>query len=311
MALVIYPCRLIAGPPGLDPAAARRGRPGLLIGGEGLPPARLARVLRGLVIGAESRPRALARWLRGAVAPAAAVPGGGVLRLYGRVMPGRPWPGAASVRGVVRVPRLMLCDVGPARKILTVFISPDAVPYRARRVGLSAGSAGGVGRWRGKVGRRCAALAPVLFVRQWLAPVGLSDGLALPNAWAAYPLPAGAWIGYELAALALARGEVLSMDGEGGAWIAGRRVLRKEGEQRVFNSADMASRWRARMVSELAGVLVGRLCSPGAYLADWQTHGRERDRRAARRLLALAEKQADPGKRDAWREDAAWLIARI
>lgn len=310
MPLLVYPGRLIGGAPGLDPAAARRGRRGLAMLGLALAVG-AGRRGRGCLIwpGLASVPGRLALRLRGRVAPAAArhFPAGLVLPGARRV-PVRPWSGAVAHADLVRVAPLRLSDVGPARAVLALYVTPDAVPYLARPVGITAAR---MGRWRGPRVRVRAGFAPVLYLPQWTDPGGLSDGLALPAAWLAYPLPAGEWIGYALAALALARGESWQWDGEGGARVAGRRLMRREGWQRAFMNEATAARWRAQYTAELAGVLAGRLCSPGDDLAVWQEHGRERDRGAARRLLALAKKQQDPGKRDALRADAAWLIARI
>lgn len=310
MPLLAYPGRLIGGAPGLDPAAARRGRRGLAMLGLALAMGTARRGRRGLIWpGLASAPGQLARRLRGLAAPAAALHfAAGLVLPGGRLAPVRPRPGAVARADLIRTAPLRLSDVGPARAVLALYITPDAVPYLARPVGITAAR---VGRWRGPRVRVRPGFAPVLYLPQWTAPVGLSDGLALPAAWLAYPLPAGEWIGYALAALALARGEAWEWNGEGGARVAGRRLMRREGWQRVFQNEATSARWRAQYTAELAGVLAGRLCSPGDDLASWQEHGRERDRGAARRLLALAEKQRDPGKRDALREDAAWLIARI
>lgn len=307
MALLAYPGRALLA--GFKPAAGRRGRRGGAAGGR-LVPGRMRRTLRGVAMPEGIGPGRGLRSLGGGLVlaggrkPAA----GGLCLSVGRACAVRPAPGAVPVRGVVR-PLLRLVDVGAARRIESIYVTPEDLALRGRPVGV--GGRLVLARWSGPAGRPVGISGCVMWAAQWSGVVGLSAGLVLPAGWRAYPLPAGEWIGYALAALALARGEAWQWDGEGGARVAGRRLMRREGWQRAFMNEATAARWRAQYTAELAGVLAGRLCSPGDDLAAWEAHGRERDRGAARRLLALAEKQADPGKRAALMADAEWLIARI
>lgn len=213
----------------------------------------------------------------GGVAPAIGV---GALRI------GKVWR-AAAVGGVVRRGHLR--------------IAKRAAPTAAQ--------------WRGEVGQSIvvafrARRVAVGVLRHMQGP-GQSAGAIvqpLPAVWLAQTWPAE-YIGRELAALAILRGEPWALDGTY-LNVAGRVVVGEGGIEVVFESADDAAGWVMGRMADLAGYL-GVIALPAGWREDLVSRHRVRAGAAVKRGAAAAKKVADGPQKMALLADLTWIQRRI
>ena len=146
----------------------------------------------------------------------------------------------------------------------------------------------------------------------------LGAAAGLPASWAAYPLPAGQFIGQRLAALVVARGEAWGFDGVANRiTFAGKVLVNGQGEEVVVpypaeaTQAEWADSFITKIVAELAAPAGFAAVLSGAERAHWLSVERIAAAKAAGALLRAARRVGlDPGRVEALNADAVFLLKR-
>lgn len=136
-----------------------------------------------------------------------------------------------------------------------------------------------------------------------------AGGVRLPLAWAIAPLPAGK-VGTLLAQVALLRGEVAVLSGDGRLVIAGRDLVGPAGKVYAFASPESAAMWRdiaeqrSRRELELASGM------GESRRAVWLARKRRQLEFDAARRIERAQHVADAGIRAALIADAGFALEK-
>lgn len=232
----------------------------------------------------------------GAHIGAAARPGRGALLLAGRLVAARPAIKSAALRLAVAGRGVAL-----SAKIGAAVLSFAAV---LRPVGVGPGHAA----------RRVVIVKPLARVSLSGAKKGAGPGVsvgevvqALPAALAGWPLPEG-YIGRRLAALAVARGEVVQVEGNS-LTVGGRVVLEPSGEA-VFVATGGAVKAARALALEAGHIGEGVALAAGAVRDAWLSEQRAAAASFVRKNAKAAAKVGDAGKRAALLADLKYMELR-
>ena len=131
----------------------------------------------------------------------------------------------------------------------------------------------------------------------------------LPDVWLNQAWPAD-YIGQQLAALAVLRGESWAAD-EAGLTVGGRVVITEAGANMLFDGDDAAAAWLDVQVGALAGALGLIWLAPGALRERLISAHRARIASGVMRRARLAYRIADGPRRAALVADLDWMQRRV